>query len=352
MRTPVKLALLLSLCVAGELTARTKTDVVVMINGDKFTCEIKRMERGVLYASFDYIDGTIPMQWSKVARVESSQLFIVHTQDGSILNGTIHSPETPAQQVVRIEVLDEPIKESMLLEQNRVVELAPTSESVWRRFSGHLDGGLMYTKGNETTQYNLGADLRVRGDHWRFAADYFSTFSRSAGVTAATRNQSRLWARRVIGGRRAWYYSGAAEFLESSQQGISLQTTLAGGLGRFLRDSNTTRLAVTADLAVQQTRYKTSTDAHSPSNALGAMFVADLHLFRFKKTSFDLDASVLPVLTEIGRVRSYLNSAYSIQVINNLWFKVSFYGSWDNRPPANFSGSDYGVSSSISYSFN
>src|SRR6476659_4930482 len=121
MRTPVKLALLLSLCVAGELTARTKTDVVVMINGDKFTCEIKRMERGVLYASFDYIDGTIPMQWSKVARVESSQLFIVHTQDGSILNGTIHSPETPAQQVVRIEVLDEPIKESMLLEQNRVV---------------------------------------------------------------------------------------------------------------------------------------------------------------------------------------------------------------------------------------
>ena len=82
------------------------------------------------------------------------------------------------------------------------------------------------------------------------------------------------------------------------------------------------------------------------------MINGDLHLFRFKKTSVDVTASVLPVLTEIGRVRTYVNSAYSIQVINNLWFKVSFYGNWDNRPPAAFSGSDYGVSSSISYSFN
>ena len=233
-----------------------------------------------------------------------------------------------------------------------MVELAPTTESVWRRFSGNFDGGLMYTKGNDTTQYNVGADLRVRGEHWRFAADFISTFSKSSGVVAATRNQTRLWARRLIGGRRAWYYSGAAEFLQSSQQGINLQTTLAGGLGRFLRDSNTTRLAFTADLAVQQTNYRTSTDIQSRQNALAAMFVGDMHIFRFKKSSFDLSASVLPVLTEIGRVRSYVNSAYSIQIINDLWFKLSFYGNWDNRPPPTFSGSDYGASTSISYSFN
>ena len=82
------------------------------------------------------------------------------------------------------------------------------------------------------------------------------------------------------------------------------------------------------------------------------MFVGDLHLFRFKKSSFDATASVLPLLTEAGRVRTYANTAYSIQVINNLWFKISFYGNWDNTPPANFSGSDYGASSGISYSFN
>ena len=46
----VKLSISLALGLAGGLTARTKTDVVVMANGDRFTCEIKKLERGVLYA--------------------------------------------------------------------------------------------------------------------------------------------------------------------------------------------------------------------------------------------------------------------------------------------------------------
>ena len=102
----VKVAVLLTVWSAAELTARNKTDVVVMANGDRFTCEIKRLERGVLYASFDYVDGTVSIEWSKVARVESSQLFIVHVQDGSIYEGTIRTPETPTQQPMKIEVLE------------------------------------------------------------------------------------------------------------------------------------------------------------------------------------------------------------------------------------------------------
>ena len=60
----------------------------------------------------------------------------------------------------------------------------------------------------------------------------------------------------------------------------------------------------------------------------------------------------MPVLTEVGRVRSYVNSAYKIQIITNLSFKFSFYGNWDNRPPGSFPGSEYGASSRISYTFN
>ena len=108
MDIPAKISVLLTFCVAGGLTARTKTDVVVMANGDRFTCEIKRLERGVLYASFDYVDGTVSLQWSKVAQVQSSQLFIVHVRDGSIYEGTIRTPETPAQQPVRLKSSNRP----------------------------------------------------------------------------------------------------------------------------------------------------------------------------------------------------------------------------------------------------
>jgi len=30
---------------------------------------------------------------------------------------------------------------------------------------------------------------------------------------------------------------------------------------------------------------------------------------------------------------------------------VSFYGNWDNQPPPGFSGSDYGSSSGLSWTF-
>ena len=50
------------------LFARDKTDSLVMKNGDRMTCEVKGLSAGVLYVSFDYIDGTTSVDWSKVAQ--------------------------------------------------------------------------------------------------------------------------------------------------------------------------------------------------------------------------------------------------------------------------------------------
>ncbi|MBI4889679.1 MAG: DUF481 domain-containing protein [Acidobacteria bacterium] len=341
----------LALCLAGVLYARPKTDVIVMSNGDKFTCEIKKLDRGVLYASFDYAEGTVSIAWAKVARVESNQPFIVYTQEGSVYKGSIHSMEAGTSHVVQIEPIEEEAPPTSL-EPTRVVELAQTSEVIWRRFSGSFDSGLMFTKGNDTTQYSLGADVRIRGEHWRLVAEYLSNFSKSAGVTASARNQTRIGARRLIGGKRNWYVSGGSEFLQSSQQDISLQSTLSGGVGRFVKDTNTRQISVTAGLAYQSTQYASTAGRLAQPNSMAAAFNSDLHLFHFKKSGLDLTTSVLPLLTDLGRVRAYVNSAYKIQLVSNLWFKVSFYGSWDSRPPANLAGADYGVSSGISYSFN
>ena len=337
--------------VAGTLHARAKSDVVVMNNGDRFTCEIKKLERGVLYASFDYVDGTMSIQWSKVARIESTQLFIVNTLDGSIYEGTIHSSQAEGEQPVKLEVL-EPTQNLASTSRRDVVEISQSAQSFWKRISGNIDSGLIYTRGNDTTQYNVGAGLRLRHELWQGELDIVSTLSKSAELSAATRNQARLGARRYIGGRRRWFYSGASEFLQSSQQGISLQSTLGGGIGKLLKDTNNARFSLTGGLAYQSTRYDLRTSRLSPPNALAGMVSMDLHLFHFKKTTFDLSASALPVLTEPGRIRTYVNSAYSVQIISNLWIKFSFYGNWDNRPPIYLSGSDYGASSGVSWSFN
>lgn len=259
------------------------------------------------------------------------------------------SAETPGKAPVKIEVL-QLAQTSQLVEQRQVVKLDQTGVSFWKRLSGNFDSGFMYAKGNDTTQYNLGAELRLRRERWNGKAGFSSTLSKSAGVTAATHNESWLQAERLLG-RRRWFYAGSAKLLGSTQQGINLQTTLGGGIGRYLKDSQNARISVTGGLAYQRTQYEPSTGSQSSPNAVAGLFAGNLHRFRFKKTSLDIGASALPVLTEPGRSRTYVNTAYSIQIITNLWFKISFYGNWDNRPPANFSGSDYGTSSGLSYTF-
>ena len=75
-----------------------------MNNGDHLTCEIKGLDASVLYVSFDYIQGTTSVDWSKVRHVESKQLFLVKTEDGSVYTGTLSTAENGGGRAVRIEV--------------------------------------------------------------------------------------------------------------------------------------------------------------------------------------------------------------------------------------------------------
>ena len=58
-----------------------------MKNGDRFTCEIKGLSAGVLSVKLTYVDGTIGVQWSQVAHLESNRLFLVQTESGEGLHG-------------------------------------------------------------------------------------------------------------------------------------------------------------------------------------------------------------------------------------------------------------------------
>jgi small nuclear ribonucleoprotein (snRNP)-like protein len=95
-----------ALLLAAPLFARDKTDVIVMKNGDRLTGEIKGLDSGVLYVNMDYILGTSSVQWSKVHHVESKQLFLVKTEDGSVYTGTLNAANTLGGRPLQIEVAE------------------------------------------------------------------------------------------------------------------------------------------------------------------------------------------------------------------------------------------------------
>ncbi len=344
----IRLVIVLSAFFAVPLLGRPKTDSIVMKNGDRFTCEIKKLENGVLSAGLDYVDGTISIEWTKVARVESNQLFLVHTQNGAVYQGTLRTAATPAEEPVRIEI-DETPRVHELINRRQIVGMAQSSESFWRRFSGSLDSGMLYSKGNNTAQYNLASELAYRRERWTAGASYSSSLSSSNRDTASTRNQVNLDALRLLPWNN-WFYTGVGNFLQSSQQGINRQTTLGGGIGRFFKNTNRARISLTGGFAWQDTQYSSS--VNPSQKAVAGLIAGSVQLFVFKKTTLSLDGTLLPVLNQPGRVRFFTNTSYSIQIIKNLWWKFSFYGNWDNKPPTHLSGSDFGSSSGLSYSFN
>jgi len=331
------------------LFAHDKTDRLVMKNGDSMTCEIKGLDSGVLYVSFDYIDGTASVDWTKVARLESTQLFVVKTEDGSVYTGALRTAETGGGRPAQIQVL-EPPEQVHTMERSQVVRMVATSEKVWERFNGEVSFGTIYSKGNESTQYNLGADTVYVRERWNAAANFDSTLSKSTGTTASTRNSVTFSALRLMP-QKNWFYEGIGGLLQSSEQGITLQTLLGGGVGRYLKNTNQARIQLVGGAAWLDTSYQQSSVPINHQNTAAALIYADVAFFRFSKTNFDATASVLPALSDPGRVRVNTNVNYYIKIISNLKWNISFYSNWDNQPPPGFSGSDYGTSSGLSWTY-
>src|SRR5215831_1756169 len=139
-----------TLLLAPPLWARESNDVLVMNNGDRLTCEVKGLDGGVLYVGLPYAIETMSVDWSKVAHLQSHQLFLVKMQDGSVYTGTLSTAEATAGSPIKIRVAVSPEKK-VVLDSSQIVQVAETSEKFRRRFTGAVDLGVLYSKGNQTT---------------------------------------------------------------------------------------------------------------------------------------------------------------------------------------------------------
>jgi hypothetical protein len=172
---------------ASPLLARDKADTLVMNNGDRLTCEVKGLDGGVLYVGLDYTQGTVEIDWSKVSRVESKQLFLVTTHDGRHYVGALSMEQTEVARVLRIKTV-EAAENPVAVKPTEILGIDQTSESFWRRFSGAINSGFTFSKANQTTQYSLSANAEYLRERWSSGADLVSTLTGSTGVTTSTRN--------------------------------------------------------------------------------------------------------------------------------------------------------------------
>jgi hypothetical protein len=326
-----------------------KNDVLVMKNGDRFTCEIKGLSAGVLSVSLDYVDGTISVQWSRVAHLESKRLFLVKTESGIVYTGKISTTGESNDPPIKIELAETTGKE-VEVPQQKIINLNQTSEGFWHRFDGAINTGSLYSKGNQSFQYNVSSQVAYNRERWSSHANFNSSIASNSGSATSTRNQIDLTSMRLLRWNN-WFYAVNASFLQSSVQEISLQTTLNGGVGRYIKNTNRASISVLGGLGWQNVNYTQNAAGQGAQNIAVGFVSTDVKFFKFKKTNLDVSASLIPALTDAGRVHFNTNAVYYIKIIGDIDCNFSFYGSWDSKPPSTFPKSDYGTSSGLSWTF-
>jgi hypothetical protein len=335
---------LLTFILSLPVLARPKTDVIVMSNGDRLTCEIRGLEGGLLSVRLEYIPGTVTVDWTKVKRLESNQLFLVETESGTTYTGALKTVESTADQPVKIEIVDDDTARDTVVEQSKVIVAAQYGESFWRQIQGNFSAGLIYSKANATTQYDLSSDLTYRRERSTLELLYSSAFSTSRGATTSTRNQVDFQANRMLRWNN-WYWASDTSFLQSSSQGINSQTTLGGGIGRYLSNTSAVRITVTGGLGWLDSSYSN----RPMQNNLVALIAGNVDIFQFRRVELTVTPTLFPSLSDTGRFHFNLNSQYKVRLAAGFWWNVTFYGNWDNRPPVGLVGSDYGASMGLTY---
>ena len=101
---PLFMGMVLLLAGVGPFLCAQRPDVVVMKNGDRFTCTVNKLKGGLLYIETDYLSGSIGLDWAQVEKVESPSVFQVTMADGTRSLGEIGravSGETGQEFIVK-----------------------------------------------------------------------------------------------------------------------------------------------------------------------------------------------------------------------------------------------------------
>jgi putative salt-induced outer membrane protein YdiY len=324
-----------------------KTDIVHLKNGDRVTCEIKNLERGRLKVSTDSMS-TVYIEWKDILRISSKELYVVEMQDGSRLQGTLSATDANNQLLLHDGAPE--TGDDKLVSMAEVVWLDPLKldKKIIKRWDGSVSAGFDTTKANSDTSLSASFDARRRAEDFllNFAG---SVYSRSQdGTEDSLRADFSSVYRGLLEDR--WYWAALGTLERNDELGIDLRTLGGGGYGRFLVQTGRTLWSLTGGLAVVNEQRTGNEDAET---SVEAFLNTDYEFFTYDtpKTTLTTSLTIFPSLTESGRVRGNLDFALRRELIEDLFVEISIYDSYDSKPPEDGEKNDYGIVTSLGYTF-
>lgn len=338
------LGLLLLAVFCAPATAAPKTDVVTLVNGDRITGEVKSLQYNQLKFSTSHM-GTIYIEWDKIASIQSDQYLLLERTDGRRYYGQLKPGEPDAK--LRVQGKKESAVEAVDIAL--VVRAEPIEKgNLFDRTNGYVSAGLDVAKANNRSSVDLAAGLSSRTQKREWSFDGSMNLTDDSTGDTSERYQLHGDYKQFL--RERDFYLGFAGFERNTELDLNLRSSAGGGLGRYFVQNNHAEWIGGVGLAYSHENYTGGETLDSVEGVL----VTSFRIFRYDFPETDIGGSLalLPSLTESGRLRAEGDLRAKYEFVDDLYFEVKLYGSYDSKPPlAGSEQSDYGLTTSLGYSF-
>lgn len=335
--------LLTLLLAALAWPAAARADTVVLVNGDRLSGAVQRLEDGKLVLQSEYL-GSVQLKWADIRSIESDAAFSVLTADGERYDGKLgrSGPTTsvsarpgapvdvPSDTVVRI---------GRGGRQRGIAQMISALD-------GSADIGYSVARGNQDqAQSSLGATAAYSSAHYSFQASLDSLFARQDGARAQSRHALNARMDRYVNARFFGY--GVSGFERNERRRLDLRSRLGGGMGWRVRERSRSTLLALGGFAFMHERFRRAENRIAAEAFLGAEWEARL----FQSVELDMRLVVSNNQLDRSRVRVEYDGSLRVPIAGRFNYTLRLFDRYDTRPAGGVERNDYGIVSGLGLSF-
>ena len=316
-----------------------KVDKIYLNNGDIITCEVKYLQNNLLYVKTDH-SGNYDIEWDKIDSLTVKKFLRIEVTDGRIYYGSLITVDSAGYNAMvhmgGIEILN----------HNNIVSLVASKDKFLDRFDGSVSAGYSYTKASQVGQVNFSGNAKYQAPKYGTEIRYSNIFTKTDTVTSQTMNGS-LTLDRIL--PQKWFVYTSLSLESNSEQNLKLRTNLGFGGGNKLVYTNFLVLSLTAG-----TQFNREISTENAQNNAEAILRSDFSVFRYDSPKINLtfSASVIPSLSDWGRIRTELDSKLRWEILSDFFISWTLGHRFDSRPlSATAARTDYWVVLGLEFTF-
>ncbi len=329
-----------------------KTDVVILVNGNAVTGEIKRLEFGSLRYSTDSM-GTVSIDWEHIVSVTSNQALEIETTDGSRYFGSLLIPEE--RFVVQVKTANR----ELTFPANEIVRIIPieTADKFWQRLDGSFSFGLRAEKGTEVTTSDVNADVAYRTRKYLVGLKLNSSVTEvpivedeSGNAVGGTTARQFIEANYQRFRPNRWFTDWFTRWERNDEIGVTGRRSIGGAIGRYLVQTNTNQFSLTAGLQAARTSPESELE-ESTTEAEGRIEIRYLHRRLIPESSITFTSKIYPLIEDLSKYRAETDLSFRRELFEDLFFDLTIGHSYISEPPTDGSKDDHTITTSLGYSF-